>query len=146
MSKVKKGWKVLSFYNTDVRGRKLLGSLFRKNSEGGIPYLENEWVTPYDGFGPLTILKTRKAARFLSKNLVNHKSFIRKCFYIPSKDDCVWSWKSICLSGRTDKRYSKYSIHELEKRNFSMLIPGQTVLASKVMILPETSHKKKYVM
>lgn len=126
-----KGWKVFK-----VREGKLC-SLFRcvGSLDGGIEFIEGKWNYPHLSCGPLTVLKSRRAARFLAANTdsTSRSSMrIRRCIYLTSRFDSVWT-----------VYHCKRPISYLESQNPALLIKGQTDLASAVWICPEPSHHKK---
>ncbi len=118
--KIKFGFKVLC-----KREGKLVSMI--QINEALTTYREGHWVFPRENCGPLTVLKSRKAARKLKNDMSNsHRLVIKKCLYVESEVGKVWQ---TCKTGTY-----VHTLRELEITNFHLLILGQTVLANKVLI------------
>ena len=127
----KRGWKVV-YVSRGGEETSMSGDLFPRT----ITYKPLAITIPKSGFGPLTVFKTRKAARYMQKNMRRPYLGIRKCFYVPSRCCIVWEKGTGWFNGPFK------TIKQLELINPEVLLPGQTVLADKVITLPDTSHHK----
>lgn len=136
--KPRKGWRVLR-----RRGGHLESLFMDRSSRGrgaGVRYIQNEITYPKPGCGPLTVLKTKRAAEFLTEGMVGppyglqpSPTVIRKCRYLPSREKEVWT--------RGEFRFST-SLRALEQINSTILLPNQVALASWVRILPKEKKRK----
>ncbi len=120
----KEGFKVCN----RIDGRYL--SLFNENYPSHtVRYYTDRRIYIYrqDGFGPLTVLKSFKAALFLVQNIISpRKPIIFRRLYLPSKDHFVW------IPNATPT-----PIAQLERQNSNFLIAEETDLADIVRLLPE---------
>jgi hypothetical protein len=117
MSKLKLGFKVLTV--TKQEGKIMNYWSAMKT----VHYKLGEFTFPELGCGPLTCFKTRKGARHFLKSINNGKRVIRRCLYEPSSKEEIWE---LGTRART--------VRDLEILNKNLIIPGQTVLAGKIMI------------
>ena len=82
--KVKLGWKVVKLsYNQPKKDKYFISS-----HVGELEYKFDRWTWPKDGWGPLCVFTTRKAAR----NFVSWEGLrVIRCKYIPSPLTKVWN-------------------------------------------------------
>lgn len=116
------GWKVVAVDEFDV--------MYSCISTDPVRYEYDEWATPNEGSGPLTVFTKRSMAQtFVVERMasVPRDLQIKRCKYVASSETHVWS--SVYDPSREDpkEKYGQYV-------NLKYL-PAHTALASQVMIL-----------
>jgi hypothetical protein len=128
----KRGYKVVFQKFTGV-GPADLTSLYRcVGTEGGISYHPLAWESPSHMCGPLTVLRSLEAARFLFYNTSRRPCILFRCDYepIPESDGrIVWG------------QHETTFLDDMEERNKTILTAGETVLAKRVRLTKEISRR-----
>jgi len=126
-------WKVLKAVDEkfpNKAGESTLCSLF---TAGAITrYSKTERTYPLEGCGPLTILRTRKAAEHLFFHLrFKDDKVLAKVTAKISKHKKVWETSAYYVT-----------ISALERNNSDILLPGHTLLADWVKIVKIVQRKE----
>jgi hypothetical protein len=127
---IKTGFKVVRMAGKDEKLEKVYMSMVSSESRE-VVYSIGQWAFPLLGNGPLTVFKSRKAAR-LAQKLMNFNMVprfkVRRCLYEPSRQTTVYYFET--LYGRKVSR----TVAELENVNVGFLLHGHTQLAERVLI------------